>query len=294
MNNALDALTQINLDDLVKAFGWQNSPVLDCLARFIFRRTAREFARQILEFDSDIASRGFAAAAQRVLKYYVRQVRVHEAHNIPPGGWLALSNHPGLTDTLALCAALGREDLKIIALRRPFLTSLPQISRRLFYVTDELRDRVSLVRQVAYHLRAGGAALTFPAGEIEPDPAVYSGAVESLAAWTDSAAIFLRLAPEAHILPIVVRHVMWETIALSPILRIKREPRQREALAASLQLLANLSLHVRPITVDVQIGRPISAGALGGTGPAAVHEATLAEMKRLIETPPPSSATSLV
>ena len=56
--NPLDALTQINLDDLVHAFGWQNSRLLTRMVYLLFTPPAREFARQMLEFDAAIGSRG--------------------------------------------------------------------------------------------------------------------------------------------------------------------------------------------------------------------------------------------
>ena len=40
---------------------------------------------------------------------------------------------------------------------------------------------MSLVRDVARHLRAGGAVLTFPAGHNEPDPDVHPGADDGAA-----------------------------------------------------------------------------------------------------------------
>ena len=80
---------------------------------------------------------------------------------------------------LALFAALARPDLKVIALDRPFLLSLPNLSRQLYYVTDSPQERVSLVRRAYRHLRSGGSLLTFPAGHTEPDPDTYPGAVAS-------------------------------------------------------------------------------------------------------------------
>ena len=107
-----------------------------------------------------------------------------------------------MTDTLCLFAAINRPDLRIIALDRPFLHSLPNVSRQLFFISDDSKERLSAVRKAAAHLRAGGAVLTFPAGKIEPDHQVYPGALELLYRWTDSAGVFLRFAPETRILPI--------------------------------------------------------------------------------------------
>ena len=102
----LDALTKINLDDLVNAFGWQAHPFAARLVRRLFFRPAQTFARQMLDFDSSIGENGIADAACLAERFYARAVYVHCADCLPNGPFLALSNHPGLTDTLAVMAAL--------------------------------------------------------------------------------------------------------------------------------------------------------------------------------------------
>jgi hypothetical protein len=290
---ALETLTRINLDDLVSSFGWENHPRLARLLRFLFRSQARRFARQMLDFDAAVGAYGLCEASRLTLRSFVRDVRFFSETSTDSEGCsrpvsslkeagplLVLSNHPGMTDTLVLFAALNRSDLKIIALDRPFLKSLPNVSKRLYFVTDEPAARMALVRQVSGHLRSGGAALTFPAGQIEPDPDVYPGAVQSLEAWTDSVGVFVRLVPETVILPVLVRGVIWERTA--------------RHVAAALQLLAHLMLGVRPVSVRVQVGRPITATALGSKETQVVHRAVLAEMERLIENPPQAEGQSVL
>ncbi len=288
----LDALTEINLDDLATAFGVQHRPWLNRAVRRIFYGTARKFAKQVVDFDSAIASRGLVEAARMTDRFYVRDVRVFGADRLPSSAFLALSNHPGMTDTLALFCALNRPDLKIIALNRPFLLSLPNISKQLLYVTENQNERVSLVRRMSEHLRTGGAALTFPAGHTEPDPDVHDGALESLNTWTDSVGVFIRLAPETVIVPTLVRHVMWDKVAHHPILKTKHTKEDRELLAAALQLGIQLMFNLRPTTVSVQFGKPITAKELGSFDTQTIHQAVLAEMKQLIECPPEGEGVS--
>jgi len=294
MPSPLDTLTQINLDDLVNAFGWQNHARLSRILRRLFLGPARLFAQQILDFDAAIGANGLTGASRRIERLYAREVRVFCADRIPDGPILALANHPGLTDTLALFCALRRDDLKIIALDRPFLQSLPNISNQLFYVTDDSRERVSLVRRVSGYLRAGGAALTFPAGHTEPDPDIYDGAVDALQRWTDSVGVFIRLAPETAVLPICVRGVTWNLAAYHPLTLLRRTHDDQQLLASALQLLSHLVLKTRPVTVNVQIGRPITVKALGTTDTQVIHQAVLAEMKRLIENPPEGEGISVL
>jgi 1-acyl-sn-glycerol-3-phosphate acyltransferase len=292
MPSSSDTLTKINLDDLVTSFGWQDRPFLARLLRRLFIQPARTFAAQMVGFDLAVGERGLAEAARRTQRHYVRSVRVHGADRIPEAGFLALSNHPGMTDTLSLFCALDRPDLKIIALDRPFLNALPHTSKQLFYLRDDPAARISMVRAVSGHLRAGGAALTFPAGEIEPDPDVYPGAVEALKGWTDSAGVFLRLAPKIAILPVLVRGVVWDKAARHPLLAIKRTQAEKDKLAAAFQLLSHVVFNANNVHVRVQIGNPITADGLGTTDTRAVHEAVLREMRSLIENPPEGDGVS--
>jgi 1-acyl-sn-glycerol-3-phosphate acyltransferase len=236
----------------------------------------------MVDFDSDMSRLGLPEAARRMQRHYIRDMKVFSEAPLPTGPFLAVANHPGLTDALSLFAALNREDLKIIALDRPFLKALPHTSDRLFYVKDaDSTARVNLVRRVSTHLRRGGAVLTFPAGHIEPDPEAYDGALASLQTWTDSVGVFIRMAPETAVVPVVVSGVVWRAAARQPLLLVKRTRAERERLAAALQFLAHVACHVKPVTVRVQIGRPITAKALGTTDPRAIHWAVLASMTRM-------------
>ena len=221
----------------------------------MFVGPARKFALQMLDFDNAVGQVELVYAARQAQRRYVRSVRLFSAP-LPAGPFLALSNHPGIVDTLALFSALNRPDLKIIAVDRPFLKALPNISKQLFYVTDDPTARMALVRQVSGHLRSGGAALTFPAGEIEPDANVYPGALEALDGWTDSVGVFVRMAPETAILPVLVRGVIWEKTAKHPLTRLKKTRVEREKLAAAFQLLAHVVFDRKPLDVTVQIGVP--------------------------------------
>ena len=286
MPSNVETLTQINLDDLISSFGWQNRPFLARLLRRTFSSPPQTFAHQMVEFDSAIPTHGLVEASRCAIRYYVDDLRIFGRDRIPNSAFLALSNHPGMTDTLSLFVALDRPDLRIIALDRPFLNALPNMSKQLAYVTDDASSRISMVRHLSTHLRNGGAALTFPAGHIEPDPDIQPGAVESLFAWTDSAAVFVRLAPEAAVLPVLVRGVVQRKAAKHPLTYLKRARPEREKLAAALQLLAHVMLQKKDVRVHVQIGNPIYARELGTTDTKVVHRAVLAEMKQLIEHPP--------
>ena len=290
----VETLTQINFDDLISSFGWQNRPFLAQLLRLTFGSPAKAFAHQMLEFDSAISTFGLVEASRRAIGYYVDELRVFGRERIPASSFLALSNHPGMTDTLSLFLALDRPDLTIIALDRPFLNALPHMSKQLAFVTDDSASRFKMIRHLSAHLRNGGAALTFPAAHIEPDPDIQTGARESLCDWTDSAGVFIRMAPETAVLPVLVRGVVRKKTAKHPLTYLKRARPDREKLAAALQILAHVMLKKKDVQVRVQIGNPIYARELGTTEPKAIHQAVLAEMRQLIEHPPVGTGENLL
>jgi putative hemolysin len=272
------------------------------MLRLSFAIPARKFARQILNFDDAVLRIGLVDASRQMLRGYIRNLRLYSPPStgspvpaapaqagqrpLPAGPILALSNHPGMVDTLALFSALNRPDLKIIAIERPFLRAMPNTSDRLYYVNDDPSKRMTLIRQVSAHLHSGGAVLTFPAGKIEPDPNVYPGALEALRDWTDSVGFFVRITPETAILPVLVRGAIWNKTASHPLTRLKQGREEREKLAAALQLLAHVVLNKKPLDVTVQIGRPITVTELGSRSTQVIHQAVLGEMKHLIQNPP--------
>jgi hypothetical protein len=178
-------LFEVNIDDILQAFGWRGVPALRWLVRHIARLPALRFAREMTLFDEAVEACGITAAARSHLALYVRGMRAHGMERIPrEGPVLLLSNHPGMTDTLALFSSIPRADLLAIAVDRPFLRALPFASRSLIFIPDEREKRFTAMRRAVTHLRAGGALLTFPAGEIEPDPAALPGAVQALERWS--------------------------------------------------------------------------------------------------------------
>jgi hypothetical protein len=283
MSSQLDTLTQINLDDLVSSFGWEQQPLLASILRRLFIRPAQQFAQQMVDFDTDVANTSLAEASHRLMRQrYVQDVRVHGREHVPTAGpALFLSNHPGMTDTISLFLAIGRSDLNIIALHRPFLASLTNTARNLFFIDDEPAKRLNAVRQISAHLRAGHAGLTFPAGGIEPDPDVYPGAVDSLNNWIDSAGAFVRLAKETQIVPVLVSSVIWQKTAHHWLTHLKRTRIEREKLAAAFQLLAMISRDARPTTVHVRFAKPTSLAEVGST--EAIHQVVIERMRGLIQ-----------
>ena len=164
-------LIDINTSDIISALGWENAGVLRRWVALAARPPATRFARRMRAFDRDVETSGVRRAARTMARSYVRELHFHGARRIPARGpALLLSNHPGMTDTLALLAAIPRADLRILAAERPFLRALPALSRSLITISDNKDKRMLAVRQAVSHLRAAGRCSLSPRGRSSPTP----------------------------------------------------------------------------------------------------------------------------
>lgn len=275
MSGAREDLVRLNLDDLIASLGC--GARLAPLLRRLLHRPARIFADHMMAFDDAVGRAGeWVTPAQALLHaHYIHGLATGGAHHVPARGpALFLANHPGMTDTLSLIAAIGRPDLKIIAARRPFLEALPNVARHVFFVDANLGRRVIVAHEVAQHLKRGGAVLTFPAGCIEPDPDVAPHAIHALEAWADSAQLIIRLAPETLVVPTLVRGVIWQKTARHWLTRLQPNTAAREKRAAALQLLAMTALDMRPTAVSVHFAAGLQAPA--------DHSAIISRMRQLL------------
>jgi 1-acyl-sn-glycerol-3-phosphate acyltransferase len=295
MTSQLDALTEINVDDMFDSVGLNGRLRGNRLLRGLCWLPARSFAQLIADFDGEVGRQGLSGGSAWLLKRVARKLEAAGRENVPPTGpALILSNHPGMADTISLFASLPRPDLRIIVNDRPFLQALPDVSRYLLYVPAAGdADKTPAIRAVVKHLRQGGAVLTFPAGRIEPDPAIAPGAVESLQTWSESIALFARLAPRTQIVPAIVSGVVSPAAQYHPLTRLRRTLRGRERMAAMLQIMIPA---YQSVTARVAYGPSLLAADLAAADPdpAAITRAVTGHARRLIESPPASWETLLI
>ena len=271
----VEVLTRVCTDELLEAFGLGGLDRGRRPLELLSRVPARRLARQVATYDEIVGESGLAAGGAWALGRMARRVEVEGREGVPPEGPLLLvANHPGLADALALFATVPRRDLRVVAAERPFLEALPNTSRHLIPVSEASPGRSGTVRRATRHLREGGAILTFPGGEIEPDPAVLPGAVEALERWSGSLDLFARLVPGLTVVPAVVSGVLSTTALRNPLTFVRRQPRDRQWLAASIQMMTPA---LRNVATRIAFGRPTR------TEDGAVREIVLDEMRRLIE-----------
>jgi len=148
----------------------------------------------------------------------------------------------------------------------------------LIFLPDEESGRLAVVRAGAKHLKEGGALLTFPAGEIEPDPATFGPerAAASLQSWSHSYALFARLAPQTQFVPALVSHVISPAAQRHPLTWLRRTARNKEKLAAALQVALP---RYRDLVAQVAFGAPLRAGQ---TDAQALGACVAAQMRQLI------------
>jgi len=287
----LNRLIQINIQDLLASFGLKNLRFGRRLVEALCWLPARRFAGQMADFDHRVGIEGLHQGSRHTLDRFVSRLDVVGLEYVPTSGpLLVLSNHPGMTDTLALFSSLLRPDLRVVASERPFLSALTNVSRQLIYVPDDPARRMGVVRNVVSHLRRGGAALTFPAGEIEPDPACMPGAIDSLESWSESIAVFARLVPETRLLVAIVSGVIWPASLVHPLTRLGKDQKESERIAASLQILAHmLRPSFRPVAVRVAFSPPMSAAELAAGDLVALMEAVRKQARRLISSVEPET-----
>lgn len=283
---AVEALIRINLDDVMSAFGWEGVQRGRRLLEWPFRLPATRFAHLALDFDVKVAELGLSDGSRHFLQRLGTRVKVVGQEHIPPSGpLLILSNHPGITDTICLFAGIPRRDVCIVASERPFLKSLVAVERQLIYVPEQPEGRLGVLRAAAAHLRRGGAILTFPAGQIEPDPSVLPGAVASLENWATSIGLFVRLTPDAQIVPAIVSGVLAPQATFHPLTRLRGTAKDREQLGAALQIMAMVLFpNLWPVTVQVQFVPAIPASELIPLrDPAAITHAILDRLRPFMQ-----------
>ncbi len=257
-------LTRANTDDILGALGCGEVRRGRRALEFMCRGAARGLAHKVIAYDDQVAIGGLRAGGAWAMRQFAARLEVSGAAHVPPDGpLLIVANHPGLSDTTALFAAIERPDLRVVAADRLFLRALTYTSRYLLFIDQTASSRIGAVRAATRHLRAGGAVLTFPAGRIEPDPAVLDGAEQSLDSWSDSIEALVRLAPGITIVPAIVGGVLSPAALKHPLTALRRKSQDRQWLAALLQIqlrsLQGVTVHVAFGQALRNCGEPIGA-----------------------------------
>lgn len=141
------------------------------------------FVLRLLRLDREITANGVANAMGRILRRYYRGVSVIRGTVPSSGPVLLVGNHPGLGDLPALAVATKRRDLFAIAKKRALMRDMPGVLSRCVVIDETLSSRARAIRRIVEIAREGGAIVVYPAGSIEPDPALVGADHPILGDW---------------------------------------------------------------------------------------------------------------
>ena len=289
---SVPALTQNIIEDVYTGLNWAPGSWLRPLFRPLVWLGAHQFAKLCSRFDREVAEAGIVSAMHRMLLHFATTAEVNGAEQIPPEGpLLILANHPGTFDSIFLSAMLRRDDLQLLAWGWPLLRRLPATSRHMIYATDDPHQRMGVFRAGIRSLKAGEALLIFPTSDLDPDPDVQPGSVESFQHWSTSAEMLLRQVPGARLQIAIVSGVLAPRLLRHPLARLPNSVKGRRTVAELLQMLQQLVLpRSLQLVPRVTFGRLMTFEELtAGLGDLGNHQGIIAEAETVLAqhmTPP--------
>lgn len=268
LEEEIQRLNNTLLAEVVKVLGLPPTKGWRGVCGRLFGRGLDNLARVGLTFDQMLPESGLGGASEWALAHWCRDILARGQGNVPAQGpLLVISNHPGAYDALVVASRLPRPDLHIIASDLPFLRSLHNLSRRIFFIPLNVRDaagRMAGTLSAVRHLKDGGAVLLMGSGTFDPDPAVYPGALENLQRWTEAASLFLRFVPQTRVLLAAVSHILHPKWRRHPLTWFQRGGMEKRRAAEFCQVVQQLfrpgSLYVSP---RLSFSAPFTAADLG-------------------------------
>jgi 1-acyl-sn-glycerol-3-phosphate acyltransferase len=247
------------------------------VVRRLIRPAAHQVAGRFVTYDRALGEIGMLHGSALIVDDTTGGLVIDGREHVPATGpLLIVANHPGLSDAVALLAALGRDDAWIVAANYPFLRALRLASQRFLFVSDDRAGRLSTIRRIVSALRRSETVVLFPAGGLELDPALSRGAaLASLTTWSRSIELLVRLAHGTLVIPAAVRGVVSRSAFDHPLAKRRDGLKDRQRMATLLQLALPA---YRADRVHITFGAPIAAGGVRG-----VHAAVLEAMHTLID-----------
>ena len=201
---------------------------------------AKRFAAIMQRFDRMVGEKSVWEAARDVLEEFTDGWDAKGLKGVPASGpLLVIANHPGSADSLAAMAAVERTDQYMIAIERPMLVAMPNLSQHMVYIDEENPQRIGLLRQVIQKLKDGQTVIMFPRGNLEPDPGLSPGAVESIDHWSESIGLFLSKVPDTIVQPLLISNVIvpkaWRSLMALRAKNIKNQQQIAMILQVAMQ-----------------------------------------------------------
>jgi 1-acyl-sn-glycerol-3-phosphate acyltransferase len=245
------------------------------IVRRLVGPVANHVAGRFVSYDRALGEAGMSHGSAWIVDDATGGLAVEGRERVPADGpLLVVANHPGLSDVIALLAALGRDDAWIVTADYPFLRAMRLASRRFLFVSDDHADRLSAFRSIVSRLRRGETVIVFPAGRLELDPALSrAAALGSLATWSRSIELLARLVDDTVVVPAAISGVVSRSAFDHRLSRHRELPKERQRMATLLQLAFP---RYRANCVTIRFGEPIRGDARD------VHATVIEAMHALI------------
>jgi 1-acyl-sn-glycerol-3-phosphate acyltransferase len=246
------------------------------VVRRLMGPVANHLAGRFVTYDRALGEAGMRHGSAWIVDDATGGLTIEGRERVPERGpLLVVANHPGLSDAVALLAAVGREDAWIVTANYPFLRAMRLASRRFLFVSDDRVDRLSAFRRMVSRLRDGETVIVFPAGGLELDPDLSRvAALGSLATWSRSIELLARLARDTLVVPAAISGVVSRAAFDNPLAKRRGVLKERQRMATLLQLALPA---YRENPVSVSFGMPIAGGTCD------LHEAVIDAMRALID-----------
>lgn len=276
VNNLREAL----IGDVCKALGISRHDWRGSLLRPFLWLPSQRLANLAATFDQYVTSCGFYQAARWVLPNFIKDLQANNVSMIPTEGpVLIASNHPGTIDSLAIAASVPRADLKIVASAFPFLRRLQATADHLIYTTENIHERMTVLRSAIRHLNDGGSVLIFPSGQLDPDPEIMSGASAALNNWSPSLSVILRRVPQAQVVLAIISGVITPAWYRNPLKRLLARMPNRQRIVEILQVAQQMLLGQKfELVPKITFGSPLAAFNLTN-----LHQSHTALLQPLLE-----------
>lgn len=229
------------IDEIAYALGLKKGGVIRNLIAPLLRNPASKLASILADFYEGVITRSPSQGAIETLPKFNIEVERSGHPEMPlRGPHLLISNHPGGLDSVGILSCIPRDDIKVLVSDVYLMRKLDYLNQHAIYVDFKTVGGMSALREAINHLNQGGVLLLFARGEVEPDPACFSGAVESIKKWSPSLEIMLRKSPATTVQILSVSGAILPQFAFHPLTKLRKTPETRQKLAEFMQAITSL------------------------------------------------------
>lgn len=259
----IDEMAGEVIRDLTQSFHLNTDSWWYSWVRKLLMVPATKFADLMHASDLKVATQSLWEVARDLLPRFSGGWEVEGGKNLPKEGpLLVVANHPGMTDAVAALAVLERPDVHLVANARPTLEVLPNTSEHMVYLNKQVPARMTTLRNLIRLLKEGRTVVLFPRGGIEPEPALYPGALESVAHWSESLGLFLSRVPETTLQLVLTQNVLTHQAWAHPLAKLGKTPNQKHEIGMVLQVIVQALFDKWKIPIRMTLPEPVLAEQL--------------------------------